>query len=198
MDNSQGAFELNKMGWYTAQNVVENEFLNQRLESDQYGIYYSVKFTGDAETYLWQAKTAPVEGEKYWGHIEESKSGKSLRFKKDKDAPLTTPDGKPSTQAVAQEAHGDAITASMCVKLAFSQFCYVESMLPATEEHWAMIEYMSDMLYRVIKKTGKITPAQVKAVFPEAEPLPTQPADMDMDEEPDLLSPRRDWKNVGK
>lgn len=77
-------FELGKPDWYVAQNVQENEFLNARLESDQYGIYYSVKFEDDAETYLWQTKTAPVEGEKYYGHIEQSKSGKSLRFKKDK------------------------------------------------------------------------------------------------------------------
>lgn len=77
-------FELGKPGYYVAQNVQKNEFLNRQLESDQYGIYYSVKFEGDAETYLWQTKTPPVEGEKYYGHIEESKSGKSLRFKKDK------------------------------------------------------------------------------------------------------------------
>lgn len=78
------SFELGKPGYYTVQNVQENEFLNAKLESDQYGIYYSVKFEGDAETFLWQAKTAPVAGEKYYGHIEQSKSGKSLRFKKDK------------------------------------------------------------------------------------------------------------------
>lgn len=84
-----GDFELNKMGWYTPVNVLPNDFLNEKLESDQYGLYYSVRFQGDAETYLWQAKTQPVEGERVWGHIEESKSGKSLRFKKDKDAPVS-------------------------------------------------------------------------------------------------------------
>lgn len=194
----EGSFKFNEPGWYTAQNVEENDFLNAKLENDQYGIYYSVKFTGDAETFLWQAKTAPVEGEKYWGHIEQSKSGKSLRFRKDKDAPLTTPDGKPSTQAIAQEAHGDAITASMCVKLAFSQFCHVETMLPATEEHWSMIEYMSDMLYKVIKKTGKSPVEQVKAVFPEAEPLPPPPEDLEEEELEPPTTPRRDWNRVGK
>ena len=81
---SDGTFELNKPGWYKALNVAPNDFLNEKLESDQYGIYYSVRFEGDADTYLWQAKSAPVEGEKYYGHIEESKSGKSMRFKKDK------------------------------------------------------------------------------------------------------------------
>lgn len=83
-----GDFELNKMGWYTPVSVLPNDFLNQKLESDQYGLYYSVSFEGDAETYLWQAKTQPETGVKVWGHIEESKSGKSLRFKKDKDVPI--------------------------------------------------------------------------------------------------------------
>lgn len=194
----QGNFKLNTVGWYTAQNVVENDFLNQKLENDQYGIYYSVKFEGDAETYLWQAKTAPVEGEKYWGHIEESKSGKSLRFKKDKDAPSTTPDGKPSQQAQEQTAHGDAITASMCVKLAFGQFCHVEAMLPAAEEHWSMIEYMSDELYKIIKRTGQATQvAQVKAVFHE--PLPPEPEEVELEIPPEFSGDKsRDWKNVGR
>lgn len=80
----EGNFELGVPGYYTTQNVSENDFLNEKLETDQYGIYYSVKFEGDVETYLWQAKTAPVEGEKYWGHVEKSKTGKSMRFKKDK------------------------------------------------------------------------------------------------------------------
>lgn len=83
----EGDFTLLKMGWYTPVNVIANEFLNEKLESDQYGLYYSVRFSGDAETYLWQAKAAPEEGVRVWGHIEESKSGKSMRFKKDKDAP---------------------------------------------------------------------------------------------------------------
>lgn len=78
------SFELNKPDWYEVQASQENTFLNDKLESEQYGIYYSVQFAGDAETYLWQAKTAPVMGDKYYGHIEESKSGKSMRFKKDK------------------------------------------------------------------------------------------------------------------
>lgn len=182
----EGDFSLMKMGWYTVQNSSENDFLNQKLENDTYGIYYSVQFEGDAETYLWQAKSAPEEGEKYWGHIEESKSGKSLRFKKDKDAPSTTPDGKPSTQAQAQEERGDAITASMAVKLAYSQFCHVETMLPNTEEHWAMIEYMSDMIYTTIKKIG--IASGVNKVFPEAEPLPEMPEDLEEEEAPD-----RNW-----
>ena len=101
---SEGDFTLNKSGWYTALKVAENDFLNDKLENEDYGIYYSVRFEGDAETYLWQAKTAPVVGEKYYGHIENSKSGKSLRFKKDKlpegeDSPAeASPSQKPSYQ----------------------------------------------------------------------------------------------------
>jgi hypothetical protein len=90
---SMSSFKLGEPDWYTVQNAEENDFLNQRLESVQYGIYYSVKFEGDAETFLWQTKSAPVEGEKYYGHIEQSKSGKSLRFKKDKVEEAKTAQG---------------------------------------------------------------------------------------------------------
>lgn len=78
------SFELNVSDHYTVQNVAENEWLNQKLTTTQYGIYYNVQFEGDAETYFLQAKTAPVVGDKLYGHIEQSKTGKSLRFKKDK------------------------------------------------------------------------------------------------------------------
>jgi len=79
-----GDFQLNVPGWYVPQSVQENEFLNSKLESDKYGIFYSVKFEGDADTFLWQAKTAPVEGQKYYGHLETTKSGKSTKFKREK------------------------------------------------------------------------------------------------------------------
>lgn len=81
---NEGNFELNVPGWYTPKIVAINDFLNEKLTTDQYGIYYSVQFDGDAETYLWQTKTEPVAGEKVFGHIEKSASGKSMRFKKDK------------------------------------------------------------------------------------------------------------------
>lgn len=79
-----GSFELNKPGWYSPQMVAKNDFLNQKLTSDQYGSWYSVKFQGDAETYLWQTKTEPIVDEKYWGWIEKTSSGKSVKFKWDK------------------------------------------------------------------------------------------------------------------
>lgn len=79
MDNN---FELNKAGWFIPQNVEANDFLNDKLDSTDYGIFYSVKFQGDASTHLWQAKTAPVEGEKYFGMLIMTKSGKSTKFKR--------------------------------------------------------------------------------------------------------------------
>lgn len=88
-------FKIGEIGEYIPQNVVENGFLNQKLESDTYGIYYSVQFQGDAETYLMQAKKAPVEGQPEWGMIEMSKSGKSKRFKRVKR------EGEPSKSSVA-------------------------------------------------------------------------------------------------
>lgn len=77
-----GTFKIGEVGEYTPQEVEENEFLNERLTTDTYGIYYSVKFEGDAETFLLQAKKAPVKGQSEWGMIEQSKSGKSMRFKR--------------------------------------------------------------------------------------------------------------------
>lgn len=102
-----GDFELMKMGWYTPINVIANEFLNDKLESDQYGLYYSVRFSGDAETYLWQAKTKPEEGVKVWGHIEESKSGKSMRFKKDKEPEMAAASSSGAQTNIVMPAKAD-------------------------------------------------------------------------------------------
>lgn len=77
-------FELDKLDWYTVDTVEPNDFINENLTSDEYGIYYSVKFVGNAESYLWQTKTPPVKGEDYWGMLQKAKSGKSVKFKWDK------------------------------------------------------------------------------------------------------------------
>lgn len=87
------SFEINKMDWYVPANVIENDFINSKnSEADQatYGLTYSVRFVGNADTYLWTAKTKPVEGRKYWGHIQPT-SGTGFRFKVDKDAPGSDP-----------------------------------------------------------------------------------------------------------
>lgn len=99
-------FELNWVGEYIPQNVGLNNFLNDKLTEDTYGLYYSVQFQGDAETYLLQAKKAPVEGQPEWGMIEMSKSGKSKRFKRVKredaighsTSPGSAPGGSQSTE----------------------------------------------------------------------------------------------------
>lgn len=109
---SEGNFELGKPGYYTPVSVAENDFLNEKLENTDYGIYYSVRFSGDAETYLWQSKTEPVPHERYWGHIEKSKSGKSLRFKKDKEESESSSGSK----AAYQPKNNDTITLSMVWK----------------------------------------------------------------------------------
>lgn len=75
-------FDLSWVGEYIPMNVQANDFLNEKLENDLYGIYYSVQFEGNAETYLLQAKKAPVKGQAEWGMIEMAKSGKSYRFKR--------------------------------------------------------------------------------------------------------------------
>lgn len=77
-------FTLGKMGWFKVELVEPNDFLNQKLESDKFGLYYSVKFEGDATMHLWQAKTAPIASEIVYGHLEKTTSGKSTRFHKAK------------------------------------------------------------------------------------------------------------------
>ena len=114
----EGNFELDKKGWYTVQFCIDNKFLNDKLESDQYGLWYSIQFAGDAETYLWQTKTPPKEGEKYWGWLEKTKSGKSVKFRWDKqNAPANTPDGKPSTATREYTSKGKDITLGMVWKV---------------------------------------------------------------------------------
>lgn len=75
-------FELSWVGEYIPQAVAENDFLNEKLESDTYGIYYSVQFQGNAETYLMQAKIPPEVGKPEWGMLKKSKSGKSIRLER--------------------------------------------------------------------------------------------------------------------
>lgn len=112
-----GNFELNKPGWFALQLCELNSFLNDKLTSDQYGKWYSVKFTGDAETYLWQTKTEPVIGEKYWGWLEKTTSGKSVKFKWDKqNAPANLPSGQPTSYTKDQTIRNQEITLNMVWK----------------------------------------------------------------------------------
>lgn len=112
------SFELNKMDWYEVKVSAPNDFINENLTTDQYGMYYSVGFVGDADTYLWQTKSAPVVGEKYWGMLEKAQSGKSIKFKWDKkNTPATTPDGKPTAFTVAQKSNSNTITLGMVWKV---------------------------------------------------------------------------------
>ena len=67
--------------WYETQNVAEIEEFDQ----DEFGnTWFNVKFTEDAATHMWLAKEKPEEHKKYYGHFTPTKSGKRLRFKRDK------------------------------------------------------------------------------------------------------------------
>ena len=140
-------FKEGESDWFTPKQVEENDFLNDKLDTNDYGIYYSVLFEGDAETFLWQAKTAPEVGTKYYGHIEKSKSGKSMRFKKDK-----LPEGtvEPQGAAPTYKDNSDGITASMATKLAYHAFIQTESLMPSESAHWTVIEDNARMLYNMI------------------------------------------------
>lgn len=65
-------------------------FLNQKLITDQYGTWFTVVWTDDVEKVIWQTKTPPEVGKTYWGWLEKTTSGKSIKFKWDK---LNTPQG---------------------------------------------------------------------------------------------------------
>lgn len=110
-------FDLNTPGWYTVAASEKNEFLNQKLTSEQYGLWFSVRFEGDASTYLWQTKTEPKVGEKYWGKLETTSSGKSVKFKWDKqNSPANLPDGQPTSYTKEQNGKSDQITLGMVWK----------------------------------------------------------------------------------
>lgn len=105
--SNEGNFELGKAGWYTVQTAVYNDFLNEKLKTDEYGKWYSVAFAGDAETFLWMTKTEPIQGEKYWGWLEKTSSGKAVKFKWDKkNAPATLPDGTPAQEGFKRDISG--------------------------------------------------------------------------------------------
>lgn len=122
-----GDFQLNKLGWYTPKIVQPNDFLNAKLENDTYGIWYTVQFQGDAQTHLWQAKTAPVSGERVYGHIEKTASGKSTKFKRAKKEDIphdaqgsqqASTSGVPAKYAQTNPDTQDSIARSVALKAA--------------------------------------------------------------------------------
>lgn len=164
-------FELGKSDWYTPLNVAENDFLNDKLENDNYGLYYSVRFEGDAETYLWQAKTAPVVGEKYFGHIEKSKSGKSLRFKKDKvPEGADTPQGANKQSAANSASTDENIARSVALKAAVD---YVND--EASPEY---VLTVAEVFLPWLQGKNAAN-AKIEGEVVDNEPLPDFPEDLD-------------------
>lgn len=101
----EGDFQEGKPGYYEVKNFEEID----GFDPDQFGnIWYNVIFQGNAETFMWLKKDPPVEGQKYYGHLEKTRSGKRLRFKTDKapeqahthnTAPKSMTDYEPGTNA---------------------------------------------------------------------------------------------------
>lgn len=141
---NEGDFTLGKPGWYEVKVSEENTFINDNLQSDEYGIYYSVGFVGDADSFLWQTKTPPVIGEKYWGWLEAAKSGKSTKFKWDrKNAPATTPDGKPA--AAVQNTYKDN-SKNITLGLVWKTIAGIRG-LPENDEEFAKFYEIVDAHY---------------------------------------------------
>lgn len=136
----EGTFELGEAGFYTVDTVEENSWLNDKLDTKEYGIWYSVKFEGDAQKFGWQAKNAPVAKQKYWGWLEKTKSGKMVKFKNDsKNAPSATPSDASggSTAPVSRETDWDdrnaSIRAQFAIKTAVA-YCGSDSPINDVEE----------------------------------------------------------------
>lgn len=141
-------FELDKKHWYTVDTVEENAFLNQKPTDDLYGIWYSVKFEGDAQKYLWQTKTPPSPNTKYWGMLQKTTSGKSVKFKWDK---LNTPSDE-STGPVGAVKHIDnqeSINRAVALRHAAVLYQGV-----GTEDSSDIILRIADKFYTWLTKTS--------------------------------------------
>lgn len=170
---NEGTFELHKPGWYTPQNVEENEYLNNLLEDDKYGIWYSVKFEGDAETYITMAKSAPVAGQKVYGHIDLTAKGKPIRFKKDK-----VPEGQPNPSGQASHSTDENIARSVALKAAVdfvNNEATTEFTLTVAEDFLAWLKGQYPI------NTSKAEPKRDWGSVGKggSEPLPTPPEDED-------------------
>lgn len=142
----EGDFTPNKPGLYTV--LIAQEI--EGFEPDQYGnIWYNVRFTGDANTFMWLTKGKPDSQKQYYGHLEPTKSGKRLRFKRDKEPETTAPVSAPGSSY--QPKDNTAITASMAVKLSFDGWCRVSGSYPDAPHEWATIEAGAKKLYKLVE-----------------------------------------------
>jgi hypothetical protein len=167
-------FDLNTPGWFTSQVVAENDF----LDDDQFGNkWFNVKFTGDAETFLWLAKEKPEEDKAYYGHLEKTKSGKAIRFKRDQvPDDVKSPTNAP--KSTWQPKDEKQVTRNMVWKNLLQHFD-VPSMGYNGEQwntFWGLVDLHTEMLL------PKTTPAQ--AELKEAEKAPEKKS-------------ARDWGQVG-
>lgn len=172
------SFEMNVSDWYTPVGVEENDYLNNLLEDNNYGIYYSVRFEGDAETFLWMAKSAPVAGEKYYGHLEKAKSGKSVKFKKDKvPENEATPQGANKQSAANSQSTDESIARAVALKAAVD-------FIGAADEAPEIVLKTADIFLGWLKGgTAQVTAKAVDKVFNGKEPLPEMPDGFLQDDE---------------
>lgn len=124
--------------------IVQNAEKIEGFDKDDYGnTWYNVKFQDNAETFMWLAKNQPEEGKSYYGHFEKTKSGKKMRFKRDKEPDSEAP-SKPSFKPKDEKQ----VTKNMCWKNLL-QFFDVPTMNPGTKqwkEFWALVNAHTEML----------------------------------------------------
>lgn len=169
----EGDFSPNKSGIYMLIHAEEIDGFDQ----DQFGnTWYDAQFSGDAGQFMWLAKEKPEDGKTYYGHLEPTKSGKRLRFKRDKEPETTVATGSSTSGNSYQSKDNTAITASMAVKLSFDGWCRVSGSYPDADNEWATIEAGAKKLYRMVElvksapealsgPTRQLTEEDVERVF---------------------------------
>lgn len=147
-------FTIGKVGWYETQNVAEIEDFDQ----DQYGnTWFNVKFVGDAGTHMMLAKEAPEEHKKYYGHFEPTKSGKRLRFKRDKEPDdQPRPDGTLRKEKKSEAFLRDATTVPIDMIKALLPYFDVQSLKSNSTQYNQLMELAQDLTEDALKMVDSI------------------------------------------
>lgn len=165
----KATFKIGEVGEYMPTLVQENDFLNEKLENDMYGIYYSVRFEGDADTYLLQAKKAPQEGQLEYGMIELSKSGKSKRFKR-----VKREDSVNTTQVVDKAFLKDMSNTPILIyngSLNYAKEAGLD-LIGNNEDRLAYLEYVREVSEELMSWIDKIRSGKQEAQVPPPNPQP--------------------------
>lgn len=164
--------------FYTVTSVEDTKF----EPSPNGSRFYNVGFEGQPGKYLWSTKTRPEVNSRAYGHIEPSKSGKSMLFKRDKEegAPYqqnSAASGFAKSPKKSDDERSDDIRWGLCLKEANLYITKYEEGLD--EDQWAdAVNKYANALYKVShgpdpeKKDGEMSQDEINALFDQAGNLP--------------------------